>query len=90
MWADGKLFPALVTITTVCSASGDPIGLAAIAADITERKQTEERLSELLASEDEFVTSVSHELRTPLTVIVGMSEELSRPSTSSPRKMCTN
>jgi PAS domain S-box-containing protein len=76
--SDGKLFPALVTVTTVHSATGDPIGLAAIAVDITERKQTEERLSALLASKDEFVTSVSHELRTPLTVIVGMSQELKR------------
>lgn len=76
--SDGKFFPALVTITTVHSTSGDPIGLAAIAVDITERKRTEERLSELLASKDEFVTSVSHELRTPLTVIVGMSAELKR------------
>jgi PAS domain S-box-containing protein len=76
--ADGSDLPALVTLTRVLDSHGDPIGFGAVAADIATRKQTEERLSSLLASKDEFVTSVSHELRTPLTVIVGMAEELRR------------
>jgi two-component system sensor histidine kinase MtrB len=54
------------------------MGFAGIAVDITARKQTEERLADLLSSKDEFVTSVSHELRTPLTVILGLAEELRR------------
>lgn len=74
--ADGGSFPALVTLTQIQDRGGTPIGLGAIAIDISERKRTEERLASLLASKDEFVTSVSHELRTPLTVIVGMAEEL--------------
>jgi PAS domain S-box-containing protein len=73
---DGAELPALVTITRIRDAEGVPIGLGAIAVDITERKRTEEKLAALLASKDEFVTSVSHELRTPLTVIVGMAQEL--------------
>jgi PAS domain S-box-containing protein len=74
--ADGAEVPALVTITRIRDAEGNPIGLGAIAVDITERKRTEEKLAALLVSKDEFVTSVSHELRTPLTVIVGMAQEL--------------
>ena len=73
---DGAGVPALATITRIRDAQGVPIGLGAIAVDITERKRTEEKLAALLASKDEFVTSVSHELRTPLTVIVGMAQEL--------------
>lgn len=73
---DGAEVPALATITRIRDADGVPIGLGAIAVDITERKRTEEKLAALLASKDEFVTSVSHELRTPLTVIVGMAQEL--------------
>ena len=67
---------ALVTLTQIRNREGEPIGLGAIAVDISERKRTEERLAALLASKGEFVTSVSHELRTPLTVILGMAEEL--------------
>ncbi|MGH8924303.1 MAG: PAS domain-containing sensor histidine kinase [Acidimicrobiia bacterium] len=74
--ADGSEVPALATITRIRDIEGVPIGLGAIAVDITERKRTEEKLAALLASKDEFVTSVSHELRTPLTVIVGMAQEL--------------
>ena len=78
---DGSSFPALVTVTRVHGRSGDSIGFAGIAVDITERKRVEEELAALVASKDEFVTSVSHELRTPLTVILGMAEEL-RPDFS--------
>jgi len=75
---DGSSLPALVTLTRVHNSDGEPLGYGAVAADIAARKQSEDRLSSLLASKDEFVTSVSHELRTPLTVIVGMAEELRR------------
>jgi PAS domain S-box-containing protein len=74
--ADGSVFPALVTVTKVFGIDGEPVGYAAMAVDITERKVTEEKLAALVASKDQFVSSVAHELRTPLTVIVGMAEEL--------------
>ncbi len=76
--SDGSELPALVTLTRVLDSQGEPMGFGAVAADIASRKQTEEKMTSLLASKDEFVTSVSHELRTPLTVIVGMAEELRR------------
>ncbi len=45
-------------------------------ADITERKQAEERMTELIRSKDEFLAAVSHELRTPLTTVYGAAESL--------------
>jgi signal transduction histidine kinase len=44
--------------------------------DITELKQAQARLAELLRSKDEFVAAVSHELRTPLTSVLGFAEVL--------------
>jgi signal transduction histidine kinase len=44
--------------------------------DVTDLRQTERNLMDLLRSKDEFVATVSHELRTPLTAVVGLAEEL--------------
>lgn len=41
-----------------------------------EREAANARLTELVASKDEFVAGVSHELRTPLTAVVGLAQEL--------------
>ena len=47
--------------------------------DITERKQAEDRMEELIRSKDAFLASVSHELRTPLTTVYASAETLHRP-----------
>lgn len=44
--------------------------------DITELKETGQRLRRLMESKDRFLASVAHELRTPLTAVVGFAEEL--------------
>ena len=44
--------------------------------DITQVKETERRLEEVIKSKDEFLASVSHELRTPLTTIYASAESL--------------
>lgn len=41
-----------------------------------------ERLRDLAAQKDEFVSSVSHELRTPVTSILGYAEDLAETSSS--------
>lgn len=45
-------------------------------ADITELRETQRRLEDLVESKDRFLASVAHELRTPLTAVVGFAQEL--------------
>ena len=70
--------------------SGQPIAIANVSRDITERKRVEEERARFLARErearreaeaanrmkDEFLTTLSHELRTPLTSILGWAQLL--------------
>jgi signal transduction histidine kinase len=41
-----------------------------------ERRDSRQRLEELIAAKDEFIASVSHEIRTPLTAVLGFALEL--------------
>lgn len=61
---DGTLVDVAVTDSPIRNASGQVIGISAIARDITERKQVDRM-------KNEFISTVSHELRTPLTSIRG-------------------
>jgi PAS domain S-box-containing protein len=45
-------------------------------ADITELREAQRQLEELIESKDRFLASVAHELRTPLTAVVGFAQEL--------------
>ncbi len=47
-----------------------------IVKDVTERKQAERRLRELVQSKDDFIATISHELRTPLTSVLGFATVL--------------
>lgn len=44
--------------------------------NITELREAQRRLEDLIESKDRFVASVAHELRTPLTAVVGFAQEL--------------
>jgi len=44
--------------------------------DITELREAQSRLEDLIESKDRFLASVAHELRTPLTAVVGFAHEL--------------
>ena len=45
-------------------------------ADITELREAQRQLENLIESKDRFLASVAHELRTPLTAVVGFAQEL--------------
>ena len=69
-----------VPVSAVALAHRDTQGkfqhFSSVVRDISERKEAEGRLEELIEAKDEFVASVSHELRTPLTAVVGLAQEL--------------
>lgn len=44
--------------------------------DVTDHRNVERRMQEIVADKDRFLASVSHEVRTPLTAILGFSELL--------------
>ena len=74
---NGDRFPCLLR-GSMRSPSGrrDLSNVIVAIIDITERKDAEMRLEELVRSKDDLIASVSHEIRTPLTSIVGSSQLL--------------
>ena len=88
---DGETIDVSVTVSPIRDASGNVIGAASIARDITETKRAEKARLEALAREQDmvrelrdldrlrrdFISNVSHELRTPLTSITGYADLLS-------------
>jgi len=69
----GREFPAELSSSIVMDASHNPVRIATITEDITERKRMEQQLfkSERLAAIGELAGMVGHDLRNPLTGIAG-------------------
>ncbi len=73
---DGREFPTHMSTSLIHSPGGKPLGMVAIAHDITERKKTEKLRKEKKAAElanqakSEFLSNMSHELRTPMHAIL--------------------
>jgi PAS domain S-box-containing protein len=82
---DGSTFIALLSSTLLHDENGNITGLMGISRDITEYKNTEEklrraniRLQEHDNMKTEFLSIVSHELRTPLSLVLGFTKIISK------------
>jgi len=73
---DGKGAYVWATASRLLDQAGNFAGAIESIRDISERKQTEEKLKEANRELDAFVHTVSHDLRGPLTPIIGYAEHL--------------
>jgi PAS domain S-box-containing protein len=86
---DGSEFPIALSTTIIKGKDGIPLGLIGVAADITKRKDAEQKLILALEKAQEsdrlksaFLANMSHEIRTPMNGILGFSELLKEPGLS--------
>src|SRR5438876_9861782 len=86
---DGRRVSISLTVSPIKDAAGRMIGASQVARDITERKQAEKRIYDLLTElregdrrKDEFLATLAHELRNPLAPISNALQILGLASTS--------
>ncbi|HEY8096513.1 MAG TPA: ATP-binding protein [Methylobacter sp.] len=65
--------------------TGEPVGIASVSRDISERKQAEAALHEADQHKDEFLAMLAHELRNPLTPISNAAHILDMLKLEDPR-----
>jgi PAS domain S-box-containing protein len=73
---DGEVVWVLVNGTIVRGIGREGTHFVAHAADITDRRRTDDALREASRLKDEFLATLSHELRTPLNVVAGWARIL--------------
>ncbi|MEA2691368.1 MAG: hypothetical protein QOJ16_755, partial [Acidobacteriota bacterium] len=90
MTKDGRRLQVSLSVSPIRDASGQVVGAAKIARDITRRKRSERELAErneelraantraeaANAAKDRFLATLSHELRTPLTPVLAITSAL--------------
>ena len=82
---DGKSIHISLTVSPIINEKGEVVGASKIAREITDRKESEERIYGLMAElkeadrrKDEFLATLSHELRGPLAPISNVLEVIKR------------
>jgi PAS domain S-box-containing protein len=68
---DGSKVEISLSVSPVRDGSGQIVGAAKIARDITTQKALARQLAEAVRVKDEFLATLSHELRTPLNAVMG-------------------
>jgi light-regulated signal transduction histidine kinase (bacteriophytochrome) len=74
----GKMIPVLATVSLLTGESGEPLGVAQIAKDITELKQTARELQRSNRELEHFAMVVAHDLQQPLSTVKGFCDLLER------------
>jgi len=77
----GEEMPVLVTLSLLTDQSGEPVAIASVAKDITDRKRAERLHREAVTRRDQFLAMLSHELRNPLNAVLNATYLLDRLST---------
>ncbi len=74
----GDLQPVLLTLSLLTDEEGQPVAIASIARDITDRKHAELQCCEAVRRRDQFLAILSHELRNPLSAMLNASYVLAK------------
>lgn len=65
-----------IEVRTISVGAPRPGHVLLAVTDVTQARQRNRDLADLVEEKDEFIATVSHELRTPLTAVVGLANEV--------------